>query len=251
MDNAKWLNILIESYDWEIWCDKPFYDIGVFNKNQGQLIKGRGSDKSPLVATLKAFCEFIERFNCSKRSISSNGTAAHFNEDNAIQNATKELIERHMILYHIQKNQPFTKLEYKAKYLAKVADDVNLEFFSTYNCNGIRAYIIRGKLIKRRGFVYIVGTSLDQDLEIQFLRKYVSLLEHDFEAENTIQDNCLNNNDYAFDFLFSGLTSDNVSCSLTINTETTQDSFTGRVYFARALSEEALSITSTSLHFIG
>lgn len=251
MANLTLFDINVESNTWESWENKPFYDISVQSNNSRILTTGRGSDRNSIIATLKSFCEYVERYTCVESKIPSSGTAAHFLEDNARLNAINELIERHLVLYHLKNNLPFMEISYHPVYLMRYSNDVLCTCFSTISCNGVTAFVIRGKLRKRNGYVYITGTRLDEELEIQFLRKLVSLLEHGFEAGNAIQDNCLNNSIYSFNEYFSNKNTNNKELFLSVATERVRCERFERICVFKAFSKDALLLTDFDFHFIG
>jgi len=251
MRQSELLKIKIETNIWETWRDKPFYDISTYGLGENIKVFGRGSDQSPIVATLKSFCEYLERLTCLNLKISSSGTAVHFDKMEAIANASRELIERHIILFHINENIPFNQVSYTPRFLEKYKDELDCSFYSTGSCNGSFVYIIRGKLKKRNGVIYITGSKLDLNLEIQFLRKFVSLYELGFDAENLIQKNCLEDEAFEFKNLFNQRKEIRVNECLNLKTEVTNCLDLDKVFFARATSEKAICITSSGFHFIG
>ena len=200
---------------------------------------------------MKSFCEYLERLTCLNLNISSSGTAVHFDRVESAANASRELIERHMILFHIKENIPFNQVSYTPLFLDKYKTEIDCSFYSTGYCNEALVYIIRGKLKKRKGLIYITGSYLDFNLEIQFLRKFVSLLELGFDAENSIQKNCLDNTEFEFRNLFNQKKEINVKESLEIKTEVSNCLNLDRVFFARAISDQAICITTNDFHFIG
>lgn len=251
LKNKSELQIKIQNLDWNEWPDKPFFDVAVESLDRNIKTEGRGSDVSPITATLKATSEYIERTICVEHKISSNGVATQISKDLAEENAKNELLERHLVLMHIRENYPFKKINYNTTYLKKISEICDVNVFSTGTCNDVTAYIIRGKLKLGSGYVYITGTSLDRNLEIQFLRKFYSLKEYGFITDNEIQLNCLRDPTFGFNSLFESDNEKKFSQYVEINYEILKSKVSTPFITIRAWGNDIEKLDDSKIHFIG
>lgn len=251
MDNKNANSWTISEMQWEKWNDNKFYDIYVEGFKDGSLVTGRGSDLDPVTATMKSIHEFVERLTCIENCIETNGVATHYNRMCAEKLAKSELIERHLIGSHISMGIPFRKINYKHNFLDQISNVCNVDFFESWECDGVTSYIVRGKLLNRNGYIYNTGTNLDENLELQFLRKFYALSECDFDAENEIQKNCLTSSEYGFSDLFDKNAEKSCFEKLNITTRELRSIYQFPFYTIRAESKEAISLKTLIRHFVG
>lgn len=251
MNNKDVNSWAISEMQWEKWNDNKFYDIYVEGFMDGELVTGRGSDLEPITATMKSIHEFIERLTCLENRVETNGVATHYDRACAEKFAINELIERHLIGSHLAMGIPFKKIKYRNKFLDQISNVCVVDIFESWECSGITSYIARGKLLNRYGYVYNTGISLDENLELQFLRKFYALSECDFDAQNEIQKKCLSSRDYGFSELFKDKSEKSCFEKLKITTSELRSKYQFPFYTIKAESRNAISLKSLKRHFVG
>ena len=250
INNKALLNHEIQELDWGN-VNKKFYDINVtINKNGKH--SGRGTHENPMNALSIAIGESLERYICHYNHLSTNGVAVHFNQELAQKNATQELIERHSVLFHIKNSIPFFRVDYMPNHLLSHNQEIELGFFKTLAINGQETFIIRGKVKENNGFVYSSSSALNEYEEMKYLRKYIGLKQHGFQALDQNQKNCLVDPKYSFNNLFEEQNTQlEINEGFNILTSNLKSDLEFPAFCVRAESSLALSLEDGIENFIG
>lgn len=236
---------------WEKWNNKKFHDVYVEGLIEETTVFGRGSDVDPMIAVMKSIHEFIERVTCLENKISTNGVGTHYIKECAENFAINELIERHVVGVHFENKIPFEKIKYSSKFLNKVMDKCDIGIYRSWNQNGLCAYIIRGEVKGRGGYVYNTGTVLDESLELQFLRKFYALSESNFDTDNEVQRKCLSEEMYGFVELFNSKSKHSFFQHVEVTTIELKSNYKFPFYTIKAESKDVSEFSSLKNFIIG
>ena len=147
-DVINWILTNQDRFDVEVtdlgWISAYFpgmYELEVALCIDGKRVIGRGSAVSEDMALSIATCEAIERHLCAMYGLASTGVAGHFDEALAKENAALELIERHALSHHFNKNISLKELATEEKNNVDVPSGFRLRTFKTIAINGKYTYV--------------------------------------------------------------------------------------------------------------
>jgi len=170
--SAKQLNLQVTNYTWSEKWIPGYCDVGITIEVGKKIYVGRAGADSLDMALIKAAAEAIERTAITFNNLpTSNGLAAHFSDEIAMQFAKVELIERDQFFCHyLTKTKPqkiaienllsedWLELISKLKNL-----DVKCEFFLMRKMGGLFSIICTAKGEKfKKPFGVIIGLGCSQ-----------------------------------------------------------------------------------------